>query len=119
MSKFIKTQYDGPTKEVLKYAEFEAIAVTVDDTGIVANAAGKKIVPAGTIVGGGFIKDKALNAVKANTAGAEGVLLHDVDVTYGEAPGTAVVKGYINLANIPEAPTAEAEAALKQIVFTN
>lgn len=119
MAKFINTKYDGPTKEVLKYAEYEAIAVTVDDTGIAANAEGRKIVPAGTIVGGGFIKDKSKNAAELNTAGAEGVLLHDVDVSFGPAPGTAVLKGYINLANIPEAPTAEAEAALKQIVFSN
>lgn len=113
-----KTVY-GVTKEILKYAEFEAIAVTVDDTGIVANDDGKKIVPAGTIIGGGFIKNPAARAVADNTATAEAVLLYDVDVTYGAAPGSAVLKGYINLANIPVAPTAEAEAALKQIVFLN
>lgn len=52
MSKFVETEFGG-TKEILKFPDhYVALAVTVDDTGIVANADGKKIVPKGTIVGG-------------------------------------------------------------------
>lgn len=52
MSKFVTNIYGG-TKEILKFPDhYVAIAVTVDDEGIVANADGKKIVAAGTIVGG-------------------------------------------------------------------
>lgn len=39
-------------KEILKFNEFVATVVTVGDTGVSANADGKKIVKAGTIVGG-------------------------------------------------------------------
>lgn len=50
--KFVETQFTNKT-EILKFPDhYVALAVTVDDTGIIANAYGKKIVPAGTIVGG-------------------------------------------------------------------
>ena len=39
-------------KEILKFNEFVATVVTVGDTGVSENADGKKIVKAGTIVGG-------------------------------------------------------------------
>lgn len=50
--KFVETQYTNKV-EILKFPDhYVALAVTVDDTGVVANASGKKIVPAGCIVGG-------------------------------------------------------------------
>lgn len=52
MSKFITKSY-GSTKEILKFPDhYVALAVTVDDTAVVANAHGQKIVPKGTIIGG-------------------------------------------------------------------
>ena len=39
-------------KEILKFNEFVATVVTVGDTGVSANADGKKIVKAGTVIGG-------------------------------------------------------------------
>jgi hypothetical protein len=122
MSKFVQTDYTN-TKEILKFADhYVAISVTVDDTGIVANADGKKIVPAGTILGGGFLNSTNV-AKKATTTGdpaasdAQGVLLTDVDVSYGSASGAAVIHGFIDTAKLPVAPTAEEAAALKQITF--
>jgi len=51
MSKFVVNDY-GNKKEILKFPDhYVAVAVTVDDKGVVAEN-GKKIVPAGTIVGG-------------------------------------------------------------------
>jgi hypothetical protein len=123
MSKFVQTDYTN-TKEILKFADhYATLSVTVDDAGIVANADGKKIVPAGTIIGGGFLEDSAAKAVKATSTGAplvsnaEGVLLTDVDVTYGPASGAAVIHGFIDKAKLPVAPTAEEVTALKQIAF--
>ena len=123
MSKMTQTTY-GNTKNVLKFNEFTAVGVTVDNTGITANAEGKKIVPAGTIVGG---KTKAvlLNpqepVVSKNTAAdganAEGVLLNDVDVTYGAAPDAMVIFGFIDINKMPEPPADEAKAALTMIKF--
>ena len=52
LSKFVQTDYLNK-KEILKFPDhYVALAVMVDDSGVSADADGKKIVPAGTIVGG-------------------------------------------------------------------
>lgn len=117
MSKFLVEEY-GTKKQILKFPDhYVALAVTVDDTGITPDENGKKIVPAGTIVGGGFIADDTKMAVKSNDENAEGVLLNDVDVTYGPAGGAVIIHGFIALDKLPEAPTAEAITALNMIKF--
>lgn len=99
---------------------YVALAVTVDDTGVTA-VDGRKIVPAGTIVGNGILSDETKLAKKAVTvesaSNAEGVLLDDVDVTYGPAQGAMVIHGFIKLSALPTAPTTEEVAALKQVTF--
>lgn len=62
-------------KEILKYNEFIACPVTVSDANVAANADGKKIVKAGTVIGGSSKKvlenpgeavvDKVTPAIKA------------------------------------------------------
>lgn len=120
--KYTETIYTNNRKEILKFPDhYVNLAVTVDDTGIVANADGKKIVPAGTIVGNGILTDITKKAKKAvTTAGvsnAEGVLFTDVDVTYGPAAGAMLVHGFIDITKLPTAPTPEEVAALNQIAF--
>lgn len=129
--KFIQTDYSNTTT-VLKFPDhFVAIPVTVDDTGIVADADGKKIIPAGTNVGGvtasTFIDDKQLVCKKnadgaAGVAGAaadaEGVLLNNVDVTYGPASGSMIIHGFIDLNKLSEVPHANAVKAMAgRVVF--
>ncbi|MRX54837.1 hypothetical protein GJU41_12715 [Bacillus idriensis] len=117
MSKFVETTYTN-TKSIVKFPDhYVNLAVTVSDAGVAANADGKKIVPAGTILGGGFLASESVLAVKTNGAGAEGVLFNDTDVTYGPAPGAAMIHGFVDLDKLPEAPAAEAVTALKQITF--
>lgn len=117
MSKFVETIYTNK-QEILKFPDhYVNLAITVDDTGVAPNAEGKKIVPAGTILGGGFLLDDSVGAVKINGAGAEGVLFNDTDVTHGPAPGAALIHGFVALDKLPEQPTAEAITALKQITF--
>ncbi|EKN67487.1 hypothetical protein P9E76_01520 [Schinkia azotoformans] len=117
MSKFVETTYTNK-KSILKFPDhYVNLTVTVSDAGIVANADGKKIVPAGTIIGGGFLASESVAAVKKNGTGAEGVLFNDVDVTYGPASGAAMIHGFVALNKLPEAPTADAIVALKQITF--
>lgn len=117
MSKFVVTQYGTP-KQILKFPDhYVALAVTVDDTGVTPGPDGKKIVPAGTIIGGGFLTDDTKKAVKSNDTNAEGVLFNDVDVTYGPAPGAAIIHGFIAVDKLPEAPAPEAITALNQIKF--
>lgn len=115
--KFVQTSYTNK-KEILKFPDhYVNLAVTVSDAGVPANTEGKKIVPAGTILGGGFLASESVHAVKTNAAGAEGILFNDTDVTYGPASGAALIHGFIALDKLPEAPTAEAVTALKQITF--
>jgi hypothetical protein len=129
MSKFVTTTY-GNKKEILKFPDhYVALGVMVDDAGITVNTDGKKIVPAGTIVGGGVLVDNTKKVSEKNTQGgeagsegaavdAEGVLLNDVDVTYGPASGAMIVHGFIALDKLPETPAAEAAGALKgRILF--
>lgn len=105
--KFTEKKYLSE-KEILATKNYEALGVMVDDAGIVA-VNGLKIVPAGTVVGG-KTKPTLINLQepvhKKVDALAEGVLLHDVDVTYGPGVGTMVIRGNINLNNLPEAPNA-------------
>lgn len=115
MSKFVTKEYGNRT-EILKFPDhYVALAVSVDDTGVEPNEQGKKIVPAGTIVGGGVLLDPNAKVSENNGAEAEGVLLNDVDVTYGPAPGAMVIHGFIDLNKIPEEPDATVE--LPNIIF--
>lgn len=66
MSKFVTTTYANPAKIELVPGS-QCIAVTVDDDGISANGDGKKIVAAGTIVGGGVLTNPATQVKAANT----------------------------------------------------
>lgn len=125
MSKFVETDYTSP-KNILKFEHYVAMGVTVSDEGITANADGKKIVPAGTIVGGidgRVLDDDTKQVEQKNTQGAttgaagaavdaEGVLLNDVDVTYGPESGSMIIHGFIGLGNLPAVPAAEAVTAL-------
>ena len=122
--KFVETSYFNK-KDILKFPDhFVAVAVTVDSAGITANADGKKIVKAGTIVGGKtgpVLASENEVVVKKNIAtngaSAEGVLLDDVDVTYGNASGAMLIHGFIAIDKLPETPIADAVAVLKQITF--
>ncbi|MFJ3386319.1 MULTISPECIES: hypothetical protein [unclassified Lysinibacillus] len=117
MSKFVETTFTNK-KVILKFPDhYVNLAITVSDAGVSLNAEGKKIVPAGTILGGGFLLDESVKAIKTNSAEAEGVLFSDTDVTFGPAPGAALIHGFIALDKLPEAPTTEALEALKQITF--
>lgn len=222
MSKFVSTTYSSP-KEILKLDHYVAMGVTVGDTDIVANTDGKKIVPAGSILGsagnvpilldenqlakecntpstpataiisfgvpvaedtitvgthvftyvasnpaaGQFTSAAELTAlinatddftavnadgtitvtsvlegtaanslahaktgtgtetISAFTGGtdgtgltAEGVLLEDVDVTYGPASGSMVIHGFVDISKLPEVPSVAAKTALTgRIVF--
>mgnify|MGYP000851668110 FL=1 len=97
------TEATAPT-EILANDHFVAIPYTVSATGVVADANGKKIVPAGTIL-------------PANDATAIGVLRQSVDVTYGDNSGALIIHGFLKTAALPAAPSDAAKPVLKQITF--
>ena len=100
------------------------IGVQVGNTGVSANADGRKIIKAGTPVGGTVSALKVRNTVLTVTnssstgANAQGVLRHDVDVTDGNANATLIVRGEIDSSKCPTIAT-EAETALVYIIFVN
>jgi len=124
MSFYAETTYLN-TRQILLCDHKVAINVLVSDDGVVANPDGKKIVPAGTIVGGKtlpVLTNRGEAVVKKNTqnvngSDAEGVLLYDVDVTHGANTGAMLIHGFVLLERLPEDPCADAIAALKDITF--
>ena len=123
MANRVSKETYGNRTEILKFNEFIATVVTLTDVGVTA-VEGKKIVKAGTIIGGKtnpILKTAAGDvAERKNTVtkgpDAEGVLLYDVDVTDGPREGSMVISGFIDLAKV-EAPVAEAVAVLPRITF--
>lgn len=117
--KFVKKSYVG-TKEILATKDFEAIGVMVDDTDVVAGESGLKVVAAGTVVGGKT--DPVLTSddevvVPKEDGTAEGVLLHDVDVTHGPNVGTMVIRGQIDLNKIVAPNALSVTALASRILF--
>jgi hypothetical protein len=67
MMKFVQTDYWG-TKNILRFVDhYVTMPIMVDDTGVIVNADGKKIVPAGTIVGGDVFANPTNAVREANT----------------------------------------------------
>lgn len=104
--KVIGKEYGQPV-EILKFNDFKGAACMVSDAGVAADGNGKKIVKAGT-------------PFPANDATCKGILLHDTDVTYGEAPGTYVFEGSIDNKKLTTngiTVSDEAKAALPRVTF--
>lgn len=88
----------------LAAANPQTFTYQVSDVGVTANAQGRKIVSAGSIL-------------PLNDATAAGILYTDVDVTNGPQPGSLIVEGYIFSARLPVTPAEAAITALKEIKF--
>lgn len=115
-------QHFGGTVQILAWTDGKhALGGLISDAGVTADSKGRKIIPAGTTVGGAdsFLEDeKAVLSVVSDST-AQGVLEHEVDVTAGPADGTVIVEGYINEFRLPEGVTVtdEAKKALTKITF--
>lgn len=122
MANLVKKAEYGIRKTILIAPELAmAIPVQVADTGIVADENGKKIVKAGTAVAGSenVLLSRDTAVAKADDATAQGIILHDVDVTEGTANGTMLVSGYVDVLKLEEdaIPSATAQGALTKITF--
>ena len=105
----IKKETYGSTNQILFNVEPQvSVGIVVDDSvQATANSLGKKIVKAGTPLTGDLTNRLTpFTAAKAGLASeasdAVGVLLHDVDVTTGDANGTLLIFGFVNLDRIDE-----------------
>lgn len=96
------------------------IGCQVTNTGVVADSNGKKIIPAGTPIGGStsVLTNRQTVLVVTNAtadgANAQGVILHDADVTAGATTATIVLAGYVDLNKIP---TLNSTVSLSKITF--
>ena len=100
--------------------------VVADDVGTNDPSTGRKVVKAGTPLTGNL--DERTTAFTAaadsgtpSASNAVGILLHDVDVTAGDANGEIVIFGFINMNRIDTTTqakiTATVKAALPMIKF--
>ena len=122
----MKTMKIGVQRNVLIAPELAfTIGCQVGDTGVTA-VEGKKIIPAGTIVGAEASvlteRETVLTVAGEDTiANAQGVLVNDVDVTEGTANGTLLVAGFVDLDKMPEdaatLATNEGATGLAKITF--
>ena len=94
-------------KTILKYFDYKGAACVVPASSVEADANGKKIVKAGT-------------PFPSNDTNCKGYLLHDVDATQGNAPGTYIYEGSIDSSKLTEAgviASEEAKAATPRVTF--
>lgn len=105
-----ETTYGAPAKNVLgvsnhhiaiPYMHPKAVSGT---EGLAVLEDGRYIVKAGTVY-------------PANDSTAVGVVMNDIDVTFGAQALPVVIHGVIKTANMPTVPTANALAAMKNLMF--
>ena len=96
------------------------IGCQVTNTGISANEEGRKILKAGTPVGGGDVLTNRNVVLSQNTSAPVGVILNDVDVTGGQMNATLVVSGVVDTLKLDtdvQALVATASANLDKVTF--
>lgn len=99
------------------------IGVQVSNTGV-STVNGKKIIPAGTPIGGTTSvltrRDTVLSVTNSSSNGtnAQGILRDDLDVTNGNANGTMIVSGVIDESKCPTIDTT-VKTTLSHIIFVN
>lgn len=119
-------------KNILKINHHVAIPVTIKtDAAGLEVIDGRNIMKAGMPIGGvggsrlsdptKYVEKKNINGAEAGTTGAaldaEGILLHDVDVTEKDNVGAMLIHGFPCIDKLPEAVAAEAQAAMKNIAL--
>lgn len=117
-----RTSYAAPVQILANVGLQASVGCIVDDAIVAsADANGKKIAKAGTPIVVDF--GNLQTPVVAPTAGGAGVdpvlanavLLHDVDVTDGDANGTALYFGVVNINRLDSATQAKVSAGINVI----
>lgn len=112
MANMVKTTPGSNVRQILLFTQpHAALGAKIGDTGVVA-VAGRKIIPAGTPVGGAnnFLENQQAVLTVSNGAEAQGVLQYDVDVTDGEENGSVLIFGFVNLNRVDPSLTITPEA---------
>lgn len=98
-----------------------SVSCIVSDDGVSA-VEGKKMILAGTPLAGDLTKrDVPFTVATGEDAVAVGILLHDVEVTAGQANAQAVIFGFIDITKLDESVvsmlTEEVKGSLNMIKF--
>ena len=112
----------GATKQILANVDLQSSVGCIVPQSLGVAVGAKKIAKAGTPIQIDLLNLQTV-AKKADAATAmNAVLLHDVDVTAGNANGTALVFGFVNVnrvdADVATAITTAAGAAAKSPLIT-
>jgi len=110
----------GAPRQILANVELQASVGCIVDDAIVAqaDARGKKIAKAGTPIVVDFSNlqtPATAGTATGNTPTANAVLLHDVDVTNGDANGTALYFGVVNINRLDTSVQALVTAGVNKI----
>lgn len=122
----VTTKYPNNPKQImLADSQMVSFGVVIGNTGVEADENGKKILRAGTPISGDIeARNTAFKKATSSTSGepsvttsnATGILLHDVDVTAGNANGAIVLFGFVDLDKLDKETfkliTAEVKTAL-------
>ena len=120
----VKSKSYGNEKQILIAPELAfSIGCLVGNTGVDADSNGRKIIKAGTPVGGSTsVLTNRQTVLTKGAENAQGVVLHDVDVTNGDGRATLVIAGYVDLYKVDDdvkSIITSATATLSRIVFLN
>lgn len=117
-----KTTMNAP-RQILANVELQSSVGCIVPKALGVEVGGKKIAKAGTPIKVDLMNLQAAVAKADGTTAMNAVLLHDVDVTNGNANGTALIFGFVNV-NRVESDVATAittavgaTGASKQITF--
>lgn len=94
----------GTNRKTILVDEFNSTALScvVANTGVEADSNGKKIIKAGTPVTGDLTERNTPFTVDKTGANPVGVILHDVDVTDGNANSQVVIFGFIDISKLDD-----------------
>ena len=94
----------GTNRKTILVDEFNSTALScvVANTGVEADGNGKKIIKAGTPVSGDLTERNTPFTVDKTGANPVGVILHDVDVTDGNANSQVVIFGFIDISKLDD-----------------
>lgn len=114
-----KQTFGAPTTILLNPDLQFSLGVVVSNAKFVEEG-GKKLVKAGTpMVGNLDARTTAFTVVGSDdTAKVQGVLLHDVDVTNGNANGTLLINGFVNTNRLTSATKAMVTEDVKKAIPT-
>lgn len=113
------------TKQILANVELQSSVGCIVPKDIGVTVGNKKIVKAGTPIKIDLMNLQTVAVRADSSAPMNAVVLHDVDVTNGNANGTALIFGFVNVkrldSDVVEAlgPAISASGASKQIMFIN